>query len=159
MESYLNGIRVIIITDNNLDSFEKRDNVYIDKTLGIVMYNYSFGMHQDCINDFISHFGKDYICAENLADIGNVVFQVAKAGDKFMLLNHLPKSMSNRQLNGYLEIINKVKDEDLFLVRVKRAYDNNFSFTFKENFNENLYCDVVCEYLELQQKEQGTGRK
>ena len=158
-KSYLEGVRVIIITNYNLDNFEKRENVYIDKLLGIVIYNYSFGMHQDCINDFISHFGKDYICAENLADEGNIVFQISKVDNKFILLNHLPKFMSSRQLNGYLEIINKVNDEDLYMVRVKRAYDNDFSFTYYNNFNDNLYCDVVCEYIETKESDEGSSRK
>ena len=42
LESYLEGIRVIIITDKDLSKMENRKNIYVDKMLGIVAYNYSF---------------------------------------------------------------------------------------------------------------------
>mgnify|MGYP003447923502 CR=1 FL=1 len=41
LSSYLEYIRAIIITDKDLSKMKDRENIYIDKTLGIIAYNYN----------------------------------------------------------------------------------------------------------------------
>ena len=41
LDSYLDGIRTIIITDNDLNRMKNRDGIIVDESLGIVAYKYS----------------------------------------------------------------------------------------------------------------------
>lgn len=152
MESFLEGIRVIIITDEDITCFENKENIYVDKSLKIVAYKYSFGMHQECINNFGKNYGQDFTTENDLVKKGNIVFKIAGPleGGQYIVVNSLPEKMENdTMLAAYLEVINKMKDNKLFIFAAQKFNENTIEkYSFKSDFNENIYCDIVSSYLE-----------
>lgn len=150
LESYLEGIRVIIITDKDLSKMENRKNIYVDKMLGIVAYNYSFSNHRQCFEDFKDIYGYDYSDTTTLTADGNICFQVAGPNEgKYFVVNHLPKELNNNKISAYLEVINKMKDNKINIFAAKiMTDDGSMDYQYTENFNENIYCDIVSSYLE-----------
>lgn len=150
MQSYLDGIRAIIITDNDLSKMENRKYIYVDKSLGIIAYDYSFSSHQQCFDDFGQTYGYQYHNELSLAKAGNICFRVDGPNDgKYFVVNYLPKKMSELKLAAYLEVINKMKDEKINIFAAKRlTEDGSKDFQYTQDFNENIYCDIVDSYLE-----------
>lgn len=65
-----------------------------------------------------------------------------------MVTNFLPEKMSDKTFAGYLEVINKMKDDKLYIFEAAKITENlEKDYQFEENFNENIYCDIVCDYL------------
>ena len=150
ISSYLDYIRAIIITDKDLSKMENRENIYVDKMLGIVAYNYNIKGHQQCFNDFGEVFGYQYRDEESLAKAGNICFRVDGPVDgKYYVVNYLPKEMSDLKLAAYLEVINKMKDDKISIFAADRlTEDGSIEYQYIDNFNENIYCDIVDSYLE-----------
>ena len=150
ISSYLDYVRAIIITDKDLSKMENRENIYVDKMLGIVAYNYNFKGHQQCFNDFGEVYGYKYRDETTLAKDGNICFRVTGPVDgKYYVVNYLPKEMSDLKLAAYLEVINKMKDDKISIFAADRlTEDGSMEYQYIDNFNENIYCDIVDSYLE-----------
>ena len=151
IESYLRGIRAIIITKKDLSKMENRENIYVDKSLGIIAYGYSFSQHQQCFYDFGDVYGYEYTDEKSLIKDNNVCFRVdGPVNGKYVVVNYLPETMNDIMLAAYLEVINKMKDQDLSIFEAAKLENNGSltQFQYTENFNENIYCDIVSSYLE-----------
>ena len=151
IESYLRGIRAIIITKKDLSKMENKENIYIDKSLGIIAYGYSFSQHQQCFNDFGETYGYEYTDEHSLVKDGNICFEIAGPHDgKYVVANYLPNKMDDIMIAAYLEVINKMKDSELSIFAAETLEENNKvrRFQFTEDFNENIYCDIVSTCLE-----------
>ena len=150
LESYLERIRAIIITDKDLSKMENRENIYVDKMLGIVAYNYSFSSHQQCFNDFGEMYGYEYRDETSLAKDGNICFRVDGPNKgKYFVINYLPTEISDLKLAAYLEVINKMKDDKISLFAALKILEKgSVEFQYTEDFNENIYCDIVGSYSE-----------
>lgn len=149
LDSYLEGIRAIIITDNDLNRMKNREGIIVDESLGIVAYKYSFSQHQQCFDDFGKSYNYEYTDEKSLTRDNNICFRVIGPIDgKYMVTNFLPEKMSDKTLAGYLEVINKMKDDKLYIFEAAKITENlEKDYQFEENFNENIYCDIVCDYL------------
>lgn len=149
LDSYLEGIRAIVITDNDLSKMKNREEIIVDEALGIVAYKYSFSQHQQCFDDFGKNYNYEYTDEKSLVKNNNICFRVAGPIDgKYIVINNLPERISDKMLAGYLEVINKMKDEKLSIFAAKRIENNNEKhYQYLDNFNENIYCDIVCNYL------------
>lgn len=121
----------------------------MDEALGIVAYKYSFSQHQQCFDDFGKSYNYEYTDEKSLTRDNNICFRVIGPIDgKYMVTNFLPEKMSDKTLAGYLEVINKMKDDKLYIFEAAKITENlEKDYQFEENFNENIYCDIVCDYL------------
>lgn len=129
LDSYLEGIRAIIITDNDLNRMKNREGIIVD--------------------DFGKSYNYEYTDEKSLTRDNNICFRVIGPIDgKYMVTNFLPEKMSDKTLAGYLEVINKMKDDKLYIFAAAKITENlEKDYQFEENFNENIYCYIVCDYL------------
>ena len=149
LDSYLDGISTIIITDNDLNRMKNRDGIIVDESLGIVAYKYSFSQHQQCCDDFGRSYIYEYTDERSLIRSNNICFRLVGPIDgKYIVTNFIPEKISDKMLAGYLEVINKMKDDKLDIFAIKKCGEHfEKDYQYIDNFNENIYCDIVCDYL------------
>ena len=122
LDSYLEGIRAIIITDNDLSRMKNREGIIVDESLGIVAYKYSFSQHQQCFDDFGKSYNYEYTDERSLIKNNNICFRLVGPIDgKYIVTNLLPEKISDKMLAGYLEVINKMKDDKLDIFAIKNV--------------------------------------
>ena len=129
LDSYLEGIRAIIITDNDLSRMKNREGIIVD--------------------DFGKSYNYEYTDEKSLTRDNNICFRVIGPIDgKYMVTNFLPEKMSDKTLAGYLEVINKMKDDKLDIFAIKKCGEHfEKDYQYIDNFNENIYCDIICDYI------------
>jgi len=121
--------------------------VILDEIGEINTYNRTFGMHQDCLNDFSKKNNYEYCMVDYITKKGNVIFINAEHGN---LGVYLPGILNNKQLY-MMEYLSNFLGNLKNLEFCKYVGDKVEFSQYSENFSEH-FSDMIQSYYTVKKK-------
>ena len=112
--------------------------VIIDNEGELCKYSFSYGMHQDCLDDFATKNGYEYSNLDYLVDKRNCIFY--NCGNDIVVAK-IPSILNSNQLYT-LDYLENCLD-DVYLLQITKGLGNDeihFSYDsdIKKNFSHNV---------------------
>lgn len=149
MDILHNNYRVIISTQNDLRRMNEDKNKIIDKDNKMVIYDYLFGMHQDCICDFADNLGYEFYNPNDISRSGNIIIFIAGPhNNKYDLIFYLPENIEDYQLSFLESVINTLNDNELSFLCISKGnknlqYTENRIDQFREFIIDNYQSKLI----------------
>lgn len=122
--------------------------VILDKKANIITYDKTFGMHQDCLDDFSNKNNYEYSNEVYLVREGNVIFKNAGLN---ILVAYLPDSLSAEQLYQLDYIQNWFCDVTMF--EAYKYFNNNKQwFQCMGNVADYFSTEIIQSYYSTKKK-------
>lgn len=122
--------------------------VIIDNAGQLNKYSFSYGMHQDCLDDFANKNGYDYSSLDYLVSKGNCVFY--NCGHDIVAAK-IPSKLNDKQLY-ILDYLENCLD-DIFLLQVTKGLGKcEVDFSYDSDIKKNFSHNVVQSYYEVSSK-------